>query len=193
MQTFSTPKSPSNFKPSRPSVVNQNLITLDVRADLRAGREPFSKIMGALAALRVEQSLRILAPFEPTPLIKLLGRQGFQHAASVNATGEWEVLFTRRSGESSVAVLPPVPPLPGGGIAVGRPLEIIELDARGLEPPQPLVTILEALGTLPAQAELRAHTDRRPMHLYAQLEERGFTGESQEQSDGSFITHIHHR
>ena len=37
-----------------------NLITLDVRADLRAKREPFSKIMEAVAALRVEQSLRIL-------------------------------------------------------------------------------------------------------------------------------------
>lgn len=169
-----------------------NLITLDVRADLRAGREPFSKIMEAVAALRVEQSLRIVAPFEPLPLIELLGRQGFQHSARANAAGDWEVLFTRRSGGSPIEVLPPVP-LPGGADAAGRPLEIIELDARGLEPPQPLVTILEALDPLPAQAELRAHTDRRPMHLYAQLEERGFTGESQEQSDGSFITHIRHR
>ncbi len=169
-----------------------NLITLDVRADLRAGREPFSKIMEAVAALAPEQSLRILAPFAPAPLIKLLGRQGFQHTANVNAAGDWEVLFTRASGGSPIEVLPAVPQA-GGGIAAGQPLETIELDARGLEPPQPLVTILEALGTLPDQAELRAHTDRRPMHLYAQLEERGFTGESQEQSDGSFITHIRHR
>ena len=66
----------------------------------------------------------------------------------------------------------------------------MEVDARGLEPPQPLVTILEALANLRAGAELRAHTDRRPMHLYAQLEERGFTGESEEQNDGSFITKI---
>ncbi len=169
-----------------------NLITLDVRADLRAGREPFSKIMEAVAALRVEQSLCILAPFEPVPLIELLGRQGFQHTARANAAGDWEVLFTRRSGGSPIEVLPPAR-LPGGGHAAGRLPEIIDLDARGLEPPQPLVTIFEALGTLPDHAELRAHTDRRPMHLYAQLEERGFTGESQEQSDGSFITHIRHR
>ena len=71
--------------------------------------------------------------------------------------------------------------------------EVIELDARGLEPPQPLVTILEAVTTLSPGAMLRARTDRRPMHLYAQLEERGFTGDSQEQADGSFITHIRHR
>jgi hypothetical protein len=40
---------------------------------------------------------------------------------------------------------------------------------------------------------LRARTDRRPMHLYAQLEERGFVGETQEQTDGSFVTNVHRR
>lgn len=67
---------------------------------------------------------------------------------------------------------------------------LVTLDARGLEPPQPLVVILEALERLPEDAEMRAHTDRRPMHLYALLEERGYTGESKEQHDGSFITTI---
>ena len=90
--------------------MKQNLITLDVRADLRARREPFSKIMEAVATLRAEQSLRILAPFEPLPLLELLGRQGFQHTASTNAAGDWEVLFTRRSGGSPVEVLPTIPP-----------------------------------------------------------------------------------
>jgi uncharacterized protein (DUF2249 family) len=66
------------------------------------------------------------------------------------------------------------------------------VDARGLEPPQPLVAILEALGRLPQGGVLQARTDRRPMHLYPQLEARGFTGTSQEQDDGSFITHIRH-
>jgi uncharacterized protein (DUF2249 family) len=64
------------------------------------------------------------------------------------------------------------------------------VDARGLEPPEPLVRILEAISSLPEEAELHARTDRRPMHLYAQLEQRGFTGVSEEQTDGSFITHI---
>jgi uncharacterized protein (DUF2249 family) len=66
----------------------------------------------------------------------------------------------------------------------------VELDARGLEPPQPMVKILEALAALPEGGELRAHTDRRPIHLYSHLEERGFSGDSEEQNDGSFITHI---
>ena len=66
----------------------------------------------------------------------------------------------------------------------------VTLDARGLEPPQPLVVILEALAGLREGAVLRARTDRRPLHLYALLEQRGFTGETQEQNDGSFITTI---
>ena len=69
----------------------------------------------------------------------------------------------------------------------------VTVDVRGLEPPQPLVRILETLATLAGDATLRAHTDRRPMHLYAQLELRGFVGESEEQTDGSFITHIRRR
>jgi len=69
---------------------------------------------------------------------------------------------------------------------------VIELDARGLEPPQPLMTILEAVATLPAGATLRAHTRWRPALLYAELETRGFIGESEEQSDGSYVTTIRH-
>ena len=67
---------------------------------------------------------------------------------------------------------------------------MIEVDARGLEPPQPLVMILEALARLTGRTDIRARTDRRPMHLYSQLEERGFTGKTEEEKDGSFVTTI---
>jgi hypothetical protein len=53
-----------------------------------------------------------------------------------------------------------------------------------------MVKILETLATLPAGAQLRARTDRRPLHLYPQLEARGFTASTEQQSDGSFLTHI---
>ena len=66
----------------------------------------------------------------------------------------------------------------------------VEVDARGLEPPQPLVVILEALGRLPEGGTMRARTDRRPLHLYPLLEQRGFTAETESQHDGSFLTTI---
>jgi TusA-related sulfurtransferase len=68
--------------------------------------------------------------------------------------------------------------------------EVIELDARGFEPPQPLMKTLEAIATLPPDATLRLHTRWKPAMLFPELEKRGFVGESQEQSDGSCITHI---
>lgn len=165
--------------------------TLDVREDIRAGREPFSKIMAAVAGLAAQESLLIIAPFEPAPLFHVLARQGFVHESKQTPAGDWQVLFTRNvEGAATAPVLQIMTSDRGSDAAQSS--EIVELDARGLEPPQPLVTILEAIAVLPPGAMLRARTDRRPMHLYAQLESRGFAGDSTEQADGSFITHIRH-
>ena len=137
--------------------------------------------------------MRLIAPFEPVPLFGVLARKGFGHAAQRDSSGNWEVLFTREAGTQTPEAVPANrPPDSCNGSAPG-PAAVEEVDARGLEPPQPLVKILESLATLPADRDLRARTDRRPMHLYAQLEMRGFTGRTEEQSDGSFITHIRRR
>lgn len=72
-------------------------------------------------------------------------------------------------------------------------VETIQLDARGLEPPQPMMKILEAVANLPTDATLAARTDRQPLLLYPQLEQRGFTYETTKQSDGSHLTYIRRR
>jgi len=167
------------------------MVTLDVREEIRSGRSPLSAVLNAVATLRSDEELRLLAPFEPVPLYALLGRQGFQHTARVISESDWEVIFIRQPGVPSGESKPQ--PSSGCGGSNNKPDGVIEVDARGLEPPQPLVKILEAAEALPPGGRLRAWTDRRPMHLYAQLEERGFTGDSTEQSDGSFITDIRHR
>lgn len=165
--------------------MSEEVVTLDVREDLRQGREPFSKIMETVAGLTADQSLRLLAPIEPVPLFRVMARQGFNHEARRTDSGDWEVLFCRDA--AGAASVQPTEALCQSARLGG---EAMEVDARGLEPPQPLVKILEALAKLPAGGTLRARTDRRPMHLYAQLLERGFGGESEEQSDGTFITDI---
>ena len=71
-------------------------------------------------------------------------------------------------------------------------MNIIELDARGLQPPEPMVKILEAAAALTRGSELRARTDRRPVHLFPQLETRGLRAVCTEQPDGSFLTLICH-
>jgi uncharacterized protein (DUF2249 family) len=167
--------------------MNARIVTVDVREDLRNRCEPFSKIMAAVSQLRPEDKLLLVAPFEPAPLLSVLGKQGFDCQSTRLQSGDWEIMFARRPDSQAAFVAPDQPPC---AATTNTPTEIIEVDARGLEPPQPMIKILEALASLPAGAELRACTERRPMHLYAQLEERGFAGETKEQSDGSHVTHI---
>lgn len=67
----------------------------------------------------------------------------------------------------------------------------IEIDARGLEPPMPLVRILEAVATMPAESAVLARTDRQPMLLLDELPRRGFAGASEPAPDGEgYVTKI---
>ncbi len=175
--------------------MSQQTVTLDVREDIRNGHEPFGKIMQTVAGLKHDEQLRLIAPFEPAPLYAVLARRGYAHQSRLTPEGDFEVLFTSSSADVAgpeTTAAPTRSPLGSpNGACTGTP--VIEVDARRLEPPQPLVKILEALPGLPEGARLRARTDRRPMHLYAQLEERGLVGETEEQPDGSFVTQIHWR
>ena len=159
--------------------------TVDVREDIRSGREPFSRIMSVVAKLESDQELLLIAPFEPKPLFAVMKKQGFSCTSRPTPTGDWEVRFTRQADAA------PSTDNPAQSCSTVSPTgQVIQIDARGLEPPQPMVRILESLAGLQQNAQLDALTDRRPMHLYAQLEDRGFAAETEEQTDGSFLTHI---
>jgi uncharacterized protein (DUF2249 family) len=49
----------------------------------------------------------------------------------------------------------------------------IDIDNRGLEPPEPMVRILAALAKLPEGDSIIALMDREPLLLYPELERRG--------------------
>jgi uncharacterized protein (DUF2249 family) len=170
----------------------QGTSTLDVREDFRQGQHPREKIMRAFDQLGRGETLRLLVPFEPVPLYEVANSKGLGHATQKISAGDWEVLFTRPISAEPESQPRDNASTPAPDRAGGKPgpIEVLDVDARGLEPPQPMVKILETLSTLPAGAALRARTDRRPMHLYPMLEARGFIGKSEEQTDGTFITHI---
>lgn len=169
--------------------MSRETITLDVRDDIKQGREPLSKIMSTASQLEPKQKLMIIAPFEPVPLYHVLGGQGFSYHATPRDNGDWEVVFERKGNPSDRSEDPaPSPTTHGTDASPAR-----EIDARGWEPPQPLVKVLETLGDLPHGACLQARTDRKPIHLFPHLEDRGFVATSEEQDDGSYITYIRHR
>lgn len=165
---------------------------LDVRP--LAGRIKHATIFQWWFDLPVGGHFVLLNDHDPVPL-------RYQFDAEYSGAFSWEYLergpeaFRVKIGKlravNGVAPQPPVlrvvaaAPAPTAG---GVP----EVDARGLEPPEPLVRILAALESLPAGATLRARTDREPCHLFGEAEQRGFSHQCNQQPDGSWITVLAH-
>lgn len=70
-------------------------IELDVREDLRLGREPFQKIMSAVKALPEGSVLHLRATFEPAPLFAVMADLGFAHESRAHSPDDWSVWFWR--------------------------------------------------------------------------------------------------
>lgn len=162
------------------------IIDCDVREDLRAGREPFRRILDAARGVRDGELLRLRAIFEPAPLYAVLGRQGFQHFTQRLADDDWVVWFWRERDAAA-------PPPPSPSIDVDSSDDVVVLDVRGLEPPEPMVRTLEALEGLPRGKTLVQINVRVPQFLIPQLAERGFVHEVREQSPDLVRIFIRHR
>lgn len=66
------------------------------------------------------------------------------------------------------------------------------VDARGLEPPQPMMRVMEALDELPAGDTLTLLIDREPYPLYRLLANNGFDHDTELTPDGCFNVRIRH-
>src|SRR5512140_2616754 len=68
---------------------------LDIRPIFACGASPCSHIDQAVASLKKNQNLVLIAPFEPLPLFTKLAAQGFQHESEAQPDGSWRILFKR--------------------------------------------------------------------------------------------------
>ncbi len=162
-------------------------LVLDVRPILASGGTPCESVDAAIAQLQPGQEFHLLIPFEPQPLYAKLGRLGYDHHSNRLEDKTWKIEFT-----PGKAPRPPSSEGCGCGCHHHEPEANIELDARKLAPPEPMVRTLEALGQLEKGRKLILFTTRKPLHLLEQLEERGFAYDSSELPDRSFITRIWH-
>ncbi len=176
------------------------VVTVDVREDLLRGQEPFSRIMAARRNVPPGGALRVRAIFEPVPLYAVMAKQGLSHHTERLAGDDWRVWFYDEgdaAGEAPVAS----EAAPAGsadadarGDAAGERSaangsaesdtaggDVIVLDVRGLEPPEPMVRTLAALESLPDAATLVQINVRVPRFLLPLLDERGFAYEIREQ------------
>jgi uncharacterized protein (DUF2249 family) len=168
-------------------MAKENIVEVDVREDLRAGREPFSRIMAALKDVPERGALALRAIFEPVPLYAVLAKRGLCHYTEQLAADDWRVWFYAEGTSSGVEGKPErSEPAPEADPAV------VILDVRDLEPPEPMVRTLAALEELPPGGTLLQINVRVPQFLLPRLEERGFTYEIREQAPDLVRVFIRH-
>ena len=178
---------PSGRADRRPASLRE--VELDVREDMRAGREPFSRIMAAVATLSADEVLRLRTIFEPVPLFEVLAKRDFSHESERHSADDWCIWFwhgergpapheselrdvARHDASVRASVNTESPLSASDDDALEKPTAW--LDVRGLEPPEPLVRTLAALEQLPQGHQLVHINARVPQLLLPMLVERGF-------------------
>ncbi|HEY0838728.1 MAG TPA: DUF2249 domain-containing protein, partial [Vulgatibacter sp.] len=89
---------PPGTAPAPPGLLetpDSRLLDLDVRDDLRAGKEPLRQILEAVRGLPEGNVFRLRAIFEPAPLYDVLAKQGFGHFTERLDAEDWRVWFFR--------------------------------------------------------------------------------------------------
>ena len=188
--------SPAGAAPGRPS--GATVVEVDVREDLRTGREPFSRIMAAVQAAGASEVLWLRATFEPVPLYTVLAKRGYVHEARAEGPEDWSVWLWRpeTSGGEPAAAAPPAEP--ADTEAASEPprdpaTATVRLDVRGLEPPEPMVRTIAALETLPEGHTLVQINVRVPQFLLPILAERGYAWEVDESPADHVVVRIRRR
>jgi len=191
--TAPSPDAEDNASPAHPA--SARIVELDVREDLRSGREPFSRILGVVSELCDDDVLHLRAIFEPVPLFTVLGKRGFVHESRSNAPDDWSVWFWRPapSADASAGPIDAARDAPAAApVATPTDDKTTWLDVRGLDPPEPLLRTLGALETLPPDHVLVQVNSRVPQLLFPMLVERGFACDVDDSQADQVLVRIWH-
>lgn len=148
-------------------------------------REKHATIFRRWAELAVGAHFVLVNDHDPVPLYYQFAAQypeAFTWEYLVQGPEEFQVKITRTAATTAAVVRPPQ-----GGCGEARAAVAATLDLRGLEPPEPMLQILQALDALEGGRQLQAITDRKPVHLLAELDQRGIAHASHENQDGSWL------
>lgn len=147
-------------------------VPLDVRASLAAGEDPLCSILEAADSVEFGGVLVIDAPFNPSPLRRILAARGFSSYGRNLAPGHWRVFFHLNGGQdwerdAEVEVGPE-------GAMTWREDDGLHIDVRKLKPPQPMLAVLRLLEVAEANEVVVVHHERVPQFLLPELAERGW-------------------
>lgn len=172
------------------TITPANTVTLDVRAELASGKDPFQIIMGAISTLPPDHFLVIVNIFEPAPLIGVLKRKGFIHYTEELQKDLFHTYFKLEEAAVNIPKeelnRPSKEPIP---VDFAKMLEKFSgkmktIDVRFLEMPLPMVTILQELDLLPTDQALFVQHKKIPQFLLPELEEMNFSWLIREDGEG---------
>ena len=158
--------------------IKDSLVSLDVRAGIKAGIDPFSEIMAAVKVLAVDETLQIINIFEPIPLINKMKAKGFQSWTERPEEGVVHTFFKRESNTEVAEELPEV--TASNATEFEQKLvsfcnKISKVDVRDLEMPEPMTTILRSLESLPEDHALFVEHKKMPQFLLPELKNRNYS------------------
>ncbi|QOS79793.1 DUF2249 domain-containing protein [Paenibacillus sp. JNUCC31] len=187
-----------------------HMVELDVRPHLSKKLEPFQLIMDTVKGLRTEDVFVLHTPFKPTPLLGILKLKGYSNSSERKSSDHWVTTFIHKRNMNSAKALSEMA-LSGSeadsepdsdeesASCAGHPeanvvavrgnecLEAptVELDNRGLQPPQPMMRTLAALERCKPGDIVVIHNDRVPVFLIEELNNLGCPYMIEDQADGT--------
>ncbi len=154
--------------PSPPEVRER---VLDVRPILASGGDAFRTIIEVTRCLAPDETLHLIAPFDPRPLYATM--RSFHRAPRVEERADaFHVFFKHEPATAND----------------GELLPSVTIDVRGREGAHATLTILQALTSAGAQLVVRA--DREPEALHEKLALRGYDARVESCCDGGLLLHI---
>lgn len=164
------PKLPVFFNSLKP----EQMTDFDVRPLINEGKDPLKLIVDRVKSIPQGHVLKIINSFEPTPLISLLNKQGFESFVDTIDDQLVETYFYK-TGNEKVKIDEEANNSEGWEALIKKyDNKMQTVDVRELKMPQPMMTILDSIEKLPDGNALFVYHKRIPVFLLPELKERKF-------------------
>ena len=162
----------------------KEITELDVRSEIEKGRDPLDLIMSIVKNIKTDGVLKIINSFEPTPLVHMLEKQGFESYMQTINEDLVHAYFHKKDNEP-LKVEKQVGSTKESWDEVWEKYKdhLVSLDVRNMQMPMPMHSILDALENLPLTHALFVYHKRIPVFLLPELEERKYSYGIKEISD----------
>jgi len=166
-------------------IPQEKIKDMDVRELIESGNDPLKLIMKNIRELPNGFVLNIINSFEPTPLILLLEKQGYEAYVKTISAKQINTYFYKKTNKEFE-----VPQennwSEGWDEVIQKYRDKLEtIDVRELPMPLPMHSILEALDILPEEKALFVYHKRIPVFLLPELEDRNYNFRIKEIEEGN--------